>query len=259
VEVEVVSVTADAGSDVSIELGEQVDLVATGGESYQWSTGATTQSITVSPDQTTVYTVQVFKGTCLDKDQVKVWVKDNLSNENDNVTDSGETDETELESVIYAGEDVSICAGEKVTLSVKSDKNIKWSTGDTSSSIEVRPLRTTSYTVRSNNGGVEEIDEVIVYVDNCTFQDENQKRNNVKISASPNPTRGNVNISIRGVSDKLTMAVYDWQGRLLRMEELDPLKDSLERPMDFSRFPKGIYVIKVFNNHFNSTTKILLN
>ncbi|MEN8194481.1 MAG: choice-of-anchor Q domain-containing protein, partial [Bacteroidota bacterium] len=53
------SVNANAGEDQSICLGESVTLTASGGSTYSWSTGATTQSITVNPNETTTYTVTV--------------------------------------------------------------------------------------------------------------------------------------------------------------------------------------------------------
>jgi hypothetical protein len=40
--------------------GEETTLTASGGASYLWNTGETTASITVSPNTTTTYTVQVF-------------------------------------------------------------------------------------------------------------------------------------------------------------------------------------------------------
>ncbi|HTO17117.1 MAG TPA: hypothetical protein VLZ83_15205, partial [Edaphocola sp.] len=50
------TIIANAGDDVSICQGASTTLTATGGSTYLWSTGETTASITVSPEQTTTYT-----------------------------------------------------------------------------------------------------------------------------------------------------------------------------------------------------------
>ncbi|MTB53824.1 SdrD B-like domain-containing protein, partial [Lewinella sp. W8] len=70
----------DAGDDVRLCLNDEVQLTAsasagTGAYTYEWSTGATTASITVSPAVTTDYTVEVTdaKG-CTDTDVVRVEV-----------------------------------------------------------------------------------------------------------------------------------------------------------------------------------------
>jgi len=49
--------TADAGADVSLCEGEDLDLEATGGDSYTWSNGDNTSVTTVSPTTTTTYIV----------------------------------------------------------------------------------------------------------------------------------------------------------------------------------------------------------
>jgi gliding motility-associated-like protein len=68
--------TANAGTDVSIEIGTSVTLNATGGGTYLWSTGETTSSINVSPDVTTEYCVTVTDGNgCSDSACVKVFVE----------------------------------------------------------------------------------------------------------------------------------------------------------------------------------------
>jgi len=51
-------------------------LTASGGDTYEWSTGETTQSITVSPDITTTYTVTVSNAVTSDSDSVVVTVED---------------------------------------------------------------------------------------------------------------------------------------------------------------------------------------
>jgi gliding motility-associated-like protein len=67
---------AYAGLDEVICPGESVTLTATGGEFFVWSNGATTQSITVSPEQATDYTVSVSNPFCgqVDVDTVNVSV-----------------------------------------------------------------------------------------------------------------------------------------------------------------------------------------
>ncbi len=56
--------TAYAGMDEMICPGASVTLTATGGENFLWSNGATTQSITVSPEEATDYIVSVSNNFC---------------------------------------------------------------------------------------------------------------------------------------------------------------------------------------------------
>lgn len=63
---------ANAGSDLSIMKGETDTLTASGGFTFLWNTGDTTTSITVSPTQTTTYTVTVTDGACTASDEVVV-------------------------------------------------------------------------------------------------------------------------------------------------------------------------------------------
>jgi gliding motility-associated-like protein len=67
---------ANAGLDVTINSGSSTQLIATGGGSYQWSTGATTNSILVAPITTTIYCVTVTDANgCMDSACVKVFVE----------------------------------------------------------------------------------------------------------------------------------------------------------------------------------------
>ena len=65
---------AYAGEDVAICQGESTTLTATGGTDYLWSTGETTQSITVNPTATSNYTVIVSNDFSSDTDDVTVVV-----------------------------------------------------------------------------------------------------------------------------------------------------------------------------------------
>ncbi len=120
--------TANAGTDVSICQGENTVLSASGGNSFNWSNGVTTPTVTVSPVTTTTYTVTVSgAGGCSDSDQVVVTVN-SLPNAN-------------------AGNDVTLCMGESTTLTATGGGTYLWSNQSTNSSIAVSPNTTTSYTV----------------------------------------------------------------------------------------------------------------
>ncbi len=79
------NINASAGSDRTICSGQSVTLTASGGGSYSWSNGQSSQSITVSPSSTTNYTVFVTDGNgCSGEDEVRVTVESC----SDNVTDN---------------------------------------------------------------------------------------------------------------------------------------------------------------------------
>lgn len=137
---------ADAGDDVTICAGEEVILTATGGETYLWSNGETTASITVDPMSNTIYSVTVTSAEgCQATDEVEVKVN------------------TKVEA--DAGDDVAICAGEEAMLTATGGETYLWSTGETTASITVDPMSNTIYSVTVTSAeGCEAIDEVEVKV-----------------------------------------------------------------------------------------------
>ncbi|MHA7943523.1 T9SS type A sorting domain-containing protein [Formosa sp. 3Alg 14/1] len=139
---------ANAGSDQTIEQGESITLSASGGTRYKWNTGATTKDITVSPNQTTIYSVGVFTdGDCSARDEVKVTVNS-----------------PQIEVIANAGDDQTICEGESVTLTATGGTSFLWSTGETTARIIVNPSSTTTYTVDVSEEGITASNEVTVIV-----------------------------------------------------------------------------------------------
>ncbi|MCB0463280.1 MAG: T9SS type A sorting domain-containing protein, partial [Flavobacteriaceae bacterium] len=65
-------VVASVGEDRTICAGDTTTLTASGGETYLWNTGETTQSIDVSPTENTTY--QVTVSNSLDQDIAEVTV-----------------------------------------------------------------------------------------------------------------------------------------------------------------------------------------
>lgn len=124
--------SVNAGDDQTICEGDTITLTATGGDDYLWSTGQTTASISVTPSSNTTYTVEVTNdNACSDSDDVTVFVSP-LPN-------------------ITVSNDVTIMNGESTTLTVTGSGNYTWSTGETTSTIEVSPSETTTYTISSTS------------------------------------------------------------------------------------------------------------
>jgi Secretion system C-terminal sorting domain len=143
---------ANAGQDVTINEGESVTLTASGGDTFLWSNGETTQSITVNPTKTTTYSVTVTKGGCEDIDSVEVLVKSS----------------TQPIVKANAGEDLSICSGESVILTASGGSVYKWNTGETTKSIIVNPTETKIYTVTVSEGIQSDTDQIKVTVNYIT-------------------------------------------------------------------------------------------
>ena len=129
-----VKMTMNAGPSASITAnvkaicaGGTAILTASGGTAYQWITGATTASISVSPTSTTVYTATVTGSNgCTTTATYSLCV-----NPKPNVTANC----------------ASICSGSSATLTASGASSYNWSTGGNSCSITVSPTANTTYTV----------------------------------------------------------------------------------------------------------------
>ena len=126
--------------------GGQVDLVASGGVSYLWSTGEVTSDVTVAPLSTTTYFVTV-------------------TDENGCTAVEESTVVVHLLPAADAGADGSLCIGESYTLMATGGGSYLWSTGETSSEISVAPTVASTYavTVTDSNGCIAS-DEVTLTV-----------------------------------------------------------------------------------------------
>jgi SdrD B-like domain len=140
---------ADAGADQTINCGDQTILTALGvrDATYMWSGGQTTQSITVTPLQTTTYYVTVTNGDCFAVDDVTVVVNP-------------------ISEPISG--DTLICSGQSTTLYACDGTSYLWSTGDTTSYINVNPTSTQTYTVTvTKSNGCLSVSAITIYVNIC--------------------------------------------------------------------------------------------
>jgi len=106
-----------------------VALVANGAVLYNWSNGATTSSIVITPTANTSYTVTGNNGTCVETKTVNVTIDPNITVPNH-----------------------TTCAGTAATLIATGATSYTWSDGSSSSIIVVTPTANTIYTVTGSNG-----------------------------------------------------------------------------------------------------------
>ncbi|MCZ8284251.1 MAG: PKD domain-containing protein, partial [Bacteroidia bacterium] len=128
----VVSITP---SSATICQGQSTSLTASGANTYTWSTGSTSNSISVSPISTTSYTLRGANSNgCQTLTVAPVVVR--------------------TVPVIFIGGSTVTCSGQSATLTASGASTYTWSTGSTSNSISVSPTAATVYTVtgQGSNG-----------------------------------------------------------------------------------------------------------
>ena len=131
--------------DTTICSGNAVTLKVTGGGSYAWSNGSTNSIIAVSPASTTTYTVGVNNGCVKDTNTV-ITVK--------------------ASPVVTLSGSNSICQGSNTTITATGGGTYSWSGGttSTSSTINVSPATTTTYSLQVSNGTCAKDTSVVVSV-----------------------------------------------------------------------------------------------
>lgn len=111
---------------------QTVTLTASGAATYTWSTGPTTNSISVNPSSTTVYTVNGTSGSCSGSQTATVTISPSPT-------------------VVVAS--ATICAGSSRTLTASGATNYTWMPGgQTTTSIVVTPTANITYSITGANG-----------------------------------------------------------------------------------------------------------
>jgi hypothetical protein len=119
-------------NSATICSGNNALLTANGALSYSWSTGANTNTVSVSPGGTTVYTVTGTSSGCANTKTTQVTVNT-----------------TPTLSINSA----TICPGSSVSLTANGATNYTWSTGSFVNPISVSPGITTVYTATGVTAG----------------------------------------------------------------------------------------------------------
>ncbi len=126
---------ADAGPDVVICPGQNASLTASGGDSYLWSTGDQTASLSVMPSLNTTYTVTVTQAGC------------------GSATDEVLVEVFSFTTPIITGGTV-LCPGSSLVLTAEGADytNFSWSNGGQGDNITVGITGTYTVTVTNSDG-----------------------------------------------------------------------------------------------------------
>ncbi len=122
--------------DTSICYGQNLKLGVSGGNTYFWNTGSTSDSIPASSTTTKTYSVSVYIGNCIKDTNVTVTVNP-------------------LPVVTITPANQTICFGDSITLTASGGNIYAWSNGNTASSVKVSPPDTTTYKVIVSNGCID--------------------------------------------------------------------------------------------------------
>jgi len=133
---------ADIDGDLEICEGSMTTLRAVGNGSYNWSTSESSQSITVSPENTTDYSLTVTEGQCSQTVSKTVVVKPAPN--------------------VSAGSDITVCEDGMAILNATGADSYSWSNGQSGSSIEITPSSDLILTVTGTVDGCSSSDDVAV-------------------------------------------------------------------------------------------------
>ncbi len=218
--------------NATICAGETATLTANGATDYQWSTGDTGSSISLSPTETSTVSVIGTSLGCVSA-PVSAQVLVNAF------------------PTINLGADIVLVQGQEITLDATAPGlSYQWSNGATTSSIVVNSMGIYAVTV-TNLAGCTASDTILVTIVVSTI-DQNELFN---LSIMPNPTSGLVSITCTG-SSTTAVQVLDNLGRTVASDNTF-LKDGATRVLDIGQLSSGTYFIKIIGEFFFKTVLII--
>lgn len=244
---ETVEVTVNTTPNVSLTStsteiceGETITLMASGAQSYTWSTGANGNTLTVSPTSNTVYSVIGQNGSC------------SSASMSESITVNP------LPTLVAGASTTTALIGETITFNSTGSNatDYSWDFGDGGVSSSANDTYSYSnqgvYTVELTGelNGCSTTDEVVITIDGASFIDETL----VSLNVFPNPTRDVVAVSLIGASSDARLSVYDISGKQV-LVPIVPLTSN-NYQLDLSSLSGGIYLLNLTDGINLVTTRL---
>ena len=234
VPVYVASVSVSAPTTIC--AGSSANLSASGAISYTWNTGSQFAQVSVSPNVTTVYTVNATTSDfCLASNTTTVSVNP-------------------LPTVQATSAKAEICRGEAVDLTAAGAATYSWNTGGSGTSISVSPNVNTTYTVTgTNSNGCSAKATVFVKVNLCLGVGETSNMSLSGISVFPNPSTGNFTVNSK---EEITLTLTNQLGQVVKILELNQANNYHAKVEHLSH---GVYFLTGEKDAKEFNQKILVN
>jgi hypothetical protein len=213
---------------------------------YNWSTGATTDSIMVDSAgiglgaQMITVTVTDSNG-CMNMDTVVVSFVDYPA-----VTITGP------DSMKYYTETATLDAGAGFA-------TYSWSTGATTQDITIDStdvsfgMNTFTVTVTNDQGCSTTASKDVYVIDDTGIEDAEGEMN---ISLYPNPNSGTFTVEVNGPNADFNLEIININGQLVRSEQINA--DKFTKRYDLSHMAKGVYYIRLINDEMTQTRKLII-
>ena len=210
-------------SSNTICSGQPVILSSSGANTYTWSTGAVTSSITVIPTIVTTYSVvgRDLNG-CKGTDMVTIQVNS-------------------TPTLIVVSNSPLICQGQSALLSVSGADTYSWSTTANTSSITIFPTSSTVYSVTGTaSNGCNKTASITQSVSVCTGIEATQEA--ASYNVYPNPFSTELNIE---VEKPTLLTIVNVLGQVIYSVQLHANHNNVINTISFAA---GIYYIELISD-----------
>lgn len=220
----------------SICIGSSINMTAFGASSYSWSSGQQTNSITVSPSVSTIYTVTGSNNLGCISSAVQ-FIQVNA-----------------LPIVVAAASTTNACAGDSVALYATGALNYQWIGINSGNVISVIPIATSIYTVLGTNAqSCSSTATVEVQVSECTGISSliNSEK---EIKIAPNPFINEL-LFFSGNTDQKIISLWNLNGRMIL--QLESKEEQIL--LNTTNLAQGIYYVKILSGEKTSVLKLIKN
>lgn len=234
------SICQGTGADLSVDVSE-----GTGSYDFSWYSnpeGFTSeqQEVSVNPETTTTYYVEVNDGVVTVKDSVVLNVKPAPD--------------------ISLGEDTTICKNHTLDLSVEQGYvNYLWSGGSEGTSITIDSTNTADgenifWVEVEGSNGCTTTDTLIVTRDECAGI---QEFADATVKIFPNPTENTSQLVLNGSWESFRLTVMSSSGQEILKKQIPGGSGLKQVPIDLSNEQSGTYYINLRTNNSSITRKLM--